>query len=145
MSKKKKGRIINISSISGLMGNIGQVNYSAAKAGLIGLTKASAQEWANCNITVNAVAPGYIISDMSDAISKAVEEKMLNRVPMSRLVQSSNWEPKRFVRREVWKSGGSGRFSKILSDRSHCHLHNRSNHHRRWWNVDDVTSRYVRY
>ncbi|MDR2888754.1 MAG: SDR family NAD(P)-dependent oxidoreductase, partial [Lachnospiraceae bacterium] len=69
--KQKSGRIINISSVSGIMGNAGQANYSAAKAGVIGLTKSMARELAVRNITVNAIAPGYIETDMTDNMSDA--------------------------------------------------------------------------
>ena len=91
MSKKKKGRIINISSISGLMGNIGQVNYSAAKAGLIGLTKACAKEWGRWNITVNAVAPGFIVTDMTHLLSKEQQEEICRRIALSHSVPSPDW------------------------------------------------------
>ena len=72
------------------MGNIGQTNYSAAKAGLIGLTKASAQEWGRWNITVNAVAPGFIESDMTSVLSKQQEEEICRRIALSHLVPSSD-------------------------------------------------------
>ena len=76
MMKKKWGRIVNISSVSGFAGNPGQVNYSAAKAGLIGLTKAMAREYASRNITVNAVAPGYIETEMTEQLSSEVQEEI---------------------------------------------------------------------
>jgi 3-oxoacyl-[acyl-carrier protein] reductase len=76
MMKKKWGRIVNISSVSGFSGNPGQVNYSAAKAGMIGLTKAMAREYASRNITVNAVAPGYIETEMTGQLSSEVQEEI---------------------------------------------------------------------
>lgn len=76
MMKKKWGRIVNISSVSGFAGNPGQVNYSAAKAGMIGLTKAMAREYASRNITVNAVAPGYIETEMTEQLSSEVQEEI---------------------------------------------------------------------
>lgn len=82
MARKKKGRIVNISSVSGVMGNRGQTNYSAAKAGLIGATRSLAVEMAKRNVTVNAVAPGLIETDM---ISDAPVEEILKVIPMRRL------------------------------------------------------------
>lgn len=85
MGKQRIGRIVNIVSVVGQMGNAGQANYSAAKAGLIGLTKASAKELAARNITVNAVAPGFIQTDMTDALSDEVRELYMNQIPLRRL------------------------------------------------------------
>jgi 3-oxoacyl-[acyl-carrier protein] reductase len=82
MMKKKSGRIINISSVSGVAGNAGQVNYSAAKAGLIGLTKAMAREYASRNITVNCVAPGYIETEMTDLLDEKTQEQIKNEIPL---------------------------------------------------------------
>jgi len=84
MLKQKSGRIVNISSVVGIMGNAGQVNYSASKAGLIGLTKSVAKELASRNITVNAVAPGYILSDMTDKISDEAKTAMLSLIPLKK-------------------------------------------------------------
>jgi 3-oxoacyl-[acyl-carrier protein] reductase len=83
MMKKKWGRIINISSVSGVAGNPGQVNYSAAKAGLIGLTKAMAREYASRNITVNSVAPGYIETEMTDLLDEDVQEQIKRDIPLA--------------------------------------------------------------
>ncbi|MDL2285588.1 3-oxoacyl-[acyl-carrier-protein] reductase [Desulfovibrio sp. OttesenSCG-928-F07] len=84
MSKQRAGRIVNMVSVVGQMGNAGQANYSAAKAGLIGLTKASAKELAGRNITVNAIAPGFIETDMTDALSEDVRNLYMNQIPMKR-------------------------------------------------------------
>ncbi|MEG0919529.1 MAG: 3-oxoacyl-[acyl-carrier-protein] reductase [Anaerovoracaceae bacterium] len=84
MSKQGFGRIVNISSIAGLVGNPGQVNYSASKAGVIGITKSAAKELAKKNITVNAVAPGFIETDMTDVLTEEVKESILNNVPLKR-------------------------------------------------------------
>ena len=82
MLLQKSGKIVNITSVIGLMGNIGQVNYSASKAGLIGLTKTTAKELAERCITVNAIAPGYIQSDMTEVLSEDVSNKMLQLIPL---------------------------------------------------------------
>jgi 3-oxoacyl-[acyl-carrier protein] reductase len=85
MLKAKGGRIINISSVVGINGNPGQVNYSAAKAGMIGLTRTLAGELGSRNITVNAVAPGFITTEMTEGLSQEVKEQLINRVPLGRL------------------------------------------------------------
>ncbi|GGF11315.1 3-oxoacyl-[acyl-carrier-protein] reductase FabG [Halobacillus andaensis] len=85
MMKQKHGRIINISSIVGVSGNPGQANYVAAKAGVIGMTKSNAKELASRNITVNAVAPGYITTDMTDQLTDEQREQMLAMIPLGRL------------------------------------------------------------
>ena len=82
MLKQKSGRIVNIASVSGKVGNSGQANYSASKAGLIGLTKTTAKEVARRRITVNAIAPGYIQSDMTHVLSDEVTKKILDLIPM---------------------------------------------------------------
>ncbi|KAK4399632.1 3-oxoacyl-[acyl-carrier-protein] reductase, chloroplastic [Sesamum angolense] len=87
MMKKKKGRIINIASVVGLVGNVGQANYSAAKAGVMGLTKTVAKEYASRNITVNAVAPGFIASDMTAKLGADFEKKILEAIPLARYGQ----------------------------------------------------------
>ncbi|XP_077211913.1 NAD(P)-binding Rossmann-fold superfamily protein [Tasmannia lanceolata] len=87
MMKKRKGRIVNIASVVGLVGNIGQANYSAAKAGVIGLTKTVAKEYASRNITVNAVAPGFIASDMTAKLGEDIEKKILETIPLGRYGQ----------------------------------------------------------
>jgi 3-oxoacyl-[acyl-carrier protein] reductase len=84
MGKAKGGSIVNISSVVGEMGNAGQANYCASKAGLIGFTKAVAREYAKRNITVNAVTPGFIETDMTDALSASVKEEMLKQIPAGR-------------------------------------------------------------
>ncbi|MEK5027386.1 3-oxoacyl-[acyl-carrier-protein] reductase [Paenibacillus sp. FSL M7-1046] len=82
MLKNKSGRIVNIASVVGLMGNAGQANYSASKAGMIGLTKTAAKELAERGITVNAIAPGYISTDMTHTLSDEVSKEMLSRIPV---------------------------------------------------------------
>ncbi len=83
MMKQRSGRIINMSSVVGLLGNAGQTNYCASKAGLIGMTKAFAKEIASRNVTVNAIAPGFIISDMTDSLSDEIKDKMKEQIPLS--------------------------------------------------------------
>lgn len=82
--KQRSGRIINISSIVGVSGNPGQANYVAAKSGVIGLTKTSAKELATRGITVNAIAPGFITTDMTDKLNEDVKEQMLKQIPLTR-------------------------------------------------------------
>lgn len=83
--KQREGRIINISSVSGVLGNAGQANYSASKAGIIGLTKSVAKELASRGITCNAVAPGYIATEMTDAIPQAAKDAILSQIPLQRV------------------------------------------------------------
>ncbi len=85
MSKQRSGRIINIASVVGQMGNAGQANYCASKAGLIGLTKSNAREMAKRSITVNAVAPGFIATAMTDALSDKVRAELAAQIPLERL------------------------------------------------------------
>ncbi|MDR6883823.1 3-oxoacyl-[acyl-carrier protein] reductase [Bacillus sp. 3255] len=87
MMKQRFGRIINISSVVGVLGNPGQANYVAAKAGVIGLTKATAKELASRGITVNAVAPGFIETDMTDKLAGEMRDQMLKQIPLERLGQ----------------------------------------------------------
>lgn len=85
MLKKRYGKIINITSVAGVAGNIGQSNYSASKAGIIGFTKAVAKELASRNINVNAIAPGLIETDMAQALKEEIRESLIKSVPMGRL------------------------------------------------------------
>jgi 3-oxoacyl-[acyl-carrier protein] reductase len=85
MAKQRYGRIINIASIVGQMGNAGQANYCASKAGLIGLTKSNARELAKRNVTVNAVAPGFIATDMTEALPEKVRQELAAQIPQERL------------------------------------------------------------
>ncbi|MEJ2052628.1 MAG: 3-oxoacyl-[acyl-carrier-protein] reductase [Calditrichaceae bacterium] len=84
MMKQKYGRIVNISSVSGILGTAGQANYASSKAGVIALTKALARELAARNITVNAVAPGFILTEMTDKLSEDVKNEYLNQIPLGR-------------------------------------------------------------
>ena len=84
MIKRKSGRIINISSVIGLIGNPGQANYAASKAGLIGLTKSVAREVATRGITVNAVAPGFITTDMTESLSDEIRQQILKQIPVGK-------------------------------------------------------------
>ena len=90
MMKKRRGRIISISSVVGLMGNAGQINYAASKAGVIGMTRSLAREVASRGITVNAVAPGFIRTDMTDVLSNAVREGILRSIPLGKLGEAED-------------------------------------------------------
>lgn len=83
--KQRAGRIINLTSVSGLLGNAGQANYAASKAGVVGLTKSMARELASRNITVNAVAPGFIDTEMTQAMTEAAREATLQQIPLKRV------------------------------------------------------------
>ncbi|MDY6222239.1 MAG: 3-oxoacyl-[acyl-carrier-protein] reductase [Candidatus Alectryocaccobium sp.] len=85
MMKKRAGRIINMSSVVGIHGNAGQANYAASKAGIIGLTKSFAKEFASRNILVNAIAPGFIVSPMTDMLSEKVKEEIKADIPLAEL------------------------------------------------------------
>ena len=85
MMKKRSGKIINMSSVSGIMGNVGQTNYAAAKAGVIGFTKSLAREMASRGITVNAVAPGFIATDMTAAMPEKAQEHVLASIPLGKM------------------------------------------------------------
>lgn len=103
--KARGGRIINISSVAGIAGNAGQANYSSAKAGLIGLTKAVARELAGRNVTCNAIAPGFITTDMTGAINKDILEKAIETIPLKRM-----GEPEDVAQMAVFLAGEGGRY-----------------------------------
>jgi 3-oxoacyl-[acyl-carrier protein] reductase len=103
--KQRSGRIINISSISGLAGNPGQANYSASKAGLIGFTKSLARELASRHITVNAIAPGFIETDMTSALAPEVRDELLKRIPLKTFGQ-----PEDIANAALFLAGAGGRY-----------------------------------
>jgi 3-oxoacyl-[acyl-carrier protein] reductase len=90
MMKQRSGKIINITSVVGLMGNAGQANYSAAKAGIIGLTKSTAKEIGSRGITVNAIAPGFIDTDMTSVLSDKVKDTIKNGIVLKKLGKPEN-------------------------------------------------------
>lgn len=90
MMKQRSGRIINMSSVVGISGNAGQINYAASKAGVIGMTKSAAKELASRGITVNAIAPGYIETDMTNVLSDKVKEETMKQIPLGRLGQTED-------------------------------------------------------
>ncbi len=90
MTRKRFGRVINITSVSGIMGNAGQTNYSAAKAGMIGFTKSLARELASRSITVNAVAPGFIKTDMTSKLADAALDMILPQIPLKRMGEAAD-------------------------------------------------------
>ena len=90
MMKQRSGRIINMSSVVGISGNAGQINYAASKAGVIGMTKSAAKELASRGITVNAIAPGYIETDMTNVLSDKVKEETMKQTPLGRLGQTGD-------------------------------------------------------
>jgi 3-oxoacyl-[acyl-carrier protein] reductase len=90
MMKQRSGRIINISSLVGLKGNPGQANYSASKAGIIGLTKSTAKELGSRGITVNCIAPGYISTEMTDQLAEKIKQELINRIPLGYIGKPNN-------------------------------------------------------
>jgi 3-oxoacyl-[acyl-carrier protein] reductase len=103
--KQRAGRIINVSSVVGLMGSTGQCNYSASKAGLIGFTKSVARELATRGITVNALAPGFIETDMTRVVNDTVRQEMLKRIPMNKMGQ-----PEDIAEAALFLAGPGGRY-----------------------------------
>lgn len=93
MIKQRFGRIINITSVIGIMGNAGQANYAASKAGLIGLTKSVAKEYASRGITVNAIAPGYVATEMTSDISEEMAKKLIEGIPLGRMGEPEDVAP----------------------------------------------------
>ena len=105
MIRQRSGRIINISSVSGIMGNAGQANYSAAKAGMVGMTKSIAREVARRGITVNAIAPGFIKTDMTDKLSDKIKEAVIDNIPLGHF-----GEPEDIAKAVVFLASNAGRY-----------------------------------
>jgi 3-oxoacyl-[acyl-carrier protein] reductase len=105
MLRQRSGRIINISSVVGLMGNAGQANYAASKAGLIGFSRSCAREFASRNITVNVIAPGFIETDMTAVLNDAARAELLKRIPLGRFGQAED-----IAAAAVFLAGPSGRY-----------------------------------
>jgi len=103
--KNRSGRIINITSVSGMNGNAGQTNYSSAKAGMIGLTKSVAKELASRNVTCNAIAPGFVKTDMTNALNEKVLEKALENIPLKRM-----GEPEDIAKMAAFLAGDGGSY-----------------------------------
>lgn len=103
--KQRSGRIINIASVIGIMGNAGQCNYAASKAGLIGFTKSAAREMATRGVTVNAIAPGFVETDMTAALSEEIRGEVLNRIPMRLLGQAED-----IAQAALYLAGPGGRY-----------------------------------
>lgn len=115
MMKQRYGRIVNLSSVTGLMGNMGQTNYAAAKAGILGMTKSYAREVASRGITVNAVTPGFIDTDMTEAMPEGAKDKIITGIPMGRTGKPEDVaeavaflasEPARYITGEVLRVDG---------------------------------------
>lgn len=103
--KKRGGRIINITSVSGITGNAGQANYSSAKAGMVGLTKTVAKELAGRNVTCNAIAPGFIKTDMTEKLSEKLIEKAIEQIPLKKM-----GEPSDIAKMAVFLASESGKY-----------------------------------
>ena len=103
--KSEAGRVINIASVVGLMGNAGQANYAASKAGLIGFTKSLAREFAGRGVTANAIAPGFIVTDMTDALSEEIQQGIKNQVPLGRFGEVED-----IAGAVAYLAGSTGRF-----------------------------------
>jgi 3-oxoacyl-[acyl-carrier protein] reductase len=113
MMKQRNGNIVNMASIIGIMGNAGQANYSASKGGLIALTKTVAKELASRNINVNAIAPGFIQTDMTDKLTDEMKQNLLKFVPLGRMGKTEDVESGSFSRRQrIFLYNGAGRYGR---------------------------------